>query len=110
MLHALLRHDFKKGYFDSPGQPPEEVSCVAWNRQVQHILASNFAARCVVWDLRKNEPIIKISDSMSQVSPEASVCLSVVCLFVRARYSFNTVCTILHLVEVHGQFMQWSHR
>ena len=41
---------------------------MAWNRQVQHILASNFAARCVVWDLRKNEPIIKISDSMSQVS------------------------------------------
>ncbi|XP_076465161.1 protein transport protein Sec31A-like isoform X2 [Babylonia areolata] len=54
----------------TPGQksqPPEEVSCVAWNRQVQHILASNFAARCVVWDLRKNEPIIKVSDSMSRI-------------------------------------------
>ena len=54
---------------------------MAWNRQVQHILASNFAARCVVWDLRKNEPIIKISDSMSQVSLD-------VCQFsVRVMYS-----------------------
>ncbi|XP_061191431.1 protein transport protein Sec31A-like isoform X2 [Saccostrea echinata] len=48
-------------------QPPEEVACVAWNKQVQHILGSTFAARCVVWDLRKNEPIIKISDSMSRI-------------------------------------------
>ncbi|PVD39523.1 hypothetical protein C0Q70_02157 [Pomacea canaliculata] len=47
--------------------PPEEVACVAWNRQVQHILASNFTGRCVVWDLRKNEPIIKVSDSMSRI-------------------------------------------
>ncbi|XP_064595245.1 protein transport protein Sec31A-like isoform X2 [Liolophura sinensis] len=47
--------------------PPEEVACVAWNRQVQHILASTFTARCVVWDLRKNEPVIKISDSMSRI-------------------------------------------
>ncbi|KAK7113259.1 protein transport protein Sec31A-like isoform X2 [Littorina saxatilis] len=54
----------------TPGQksqPPEEVSCIAWNKQVQHILASNFAARCVVWDLRKSEPIIKVSDSMSRI-------------------------------------------
>ncbi|XP_041363036.1 protein transport protein Sec31A-like isoform X2 [Gigantopelta aegis] len=54
----------------TPGQksqPPEEVACVSWNRQVQHILASTFTARCVVWDLRKNEPIIKISDSMSRI-------------------------------------------
>lgn len=48
-------------------QPPEEVACVSWNKQVQHILGSTFAARCVVWDLRKNEPIIKISDSMSRI-------------------------------------------
>ncbi|GAB1598791.1 protein transport protein Sec31A-like [Argonauta hians] len=49
----------------SKSMPPEEVTCIAWNCQVQHILASTFSARCVVWDLRKNEPIIKISDSMS---------------------------------------------
>lgn len=54
----------------TPGQksqPPEELACVAWNRQVQHILGSTFASRCVVWDLRKNEPIIKVSDSMSRI-------------------------------------------
>jgi len=41
-------------------QPPDDVTCLAWNQQVQHILASTFATRCVVWDLRKNEPIIKV--------------------------------------------------
>lgn len=48
-------------------QPLEDVCGVAWNRQVQHILASSFATRCVIWDLRKNEPIIKLSDSQSRV-------------------------------------------
>lgn len=48
-------------------QPFEDVCGVAWNRQVQHILASAFATRCVIWDLRKNEPIIKLSDSQSRV-------------------------------------------
>ncbi|XP_069125025.1 protein transport protein Sec31A-like isoform X1 [Argopecten irradians] len=52
-------------------QPPEEVACVAWNQQVQHILASTFTARCVVWDLRKNEPIIKISESMSRMKSKS---------------------------------------
>ena len=48
-------------------QPIHDVGCVAWNRQVQHILASSHGGSCVVWDLRKNEPIIKIRDSMSRV-------------------------------------------
>ena len=48
-------------------QPPEDVRCVAWNRQVQHILATTFSQRCVVWDLRKNEPIIKVSDNTSRM-------------------------------------------
>ncbi|KAJ8319233.1 hypothetical protein KUTeg_004324 [Tegillarca granosa] len=51
----------------SKSQPPEDVACIGWNRQVQHILSSTFGSRCVVWDLRKNEPIIKISDSMSRI-------------------------------------------
>ncbi|XP_070494384.1 protein transport protein Sec31A isoform X2 [Chironomus tepperi] len=54
----------------TPGQktqPLEDVCGIAWNLQVQHILASTFATRCVVWDLRKNEPIIKLSDSQSRV-------------------------------------------
>ncbi|XP_064175110.1 protein transport protein Sec31A isoform X1 [Anguilla rostrata] len=49
-------------------QPLEDVSVVAWNRQVQHILASaNPSGKAVVWDLRKNEPIIKISDHSNRM-------------------------------------------
>lgn len=48
-------------------QPSEDIQNVGWNKQVQHILASVFSTRCVVWDLRKNEPIIKLSDSQSRV-------------------------------------------
>lgn len=56
----------------SPGNklhPLEDISGVAWNMQVQHILASTSPnGRSVVWDLRKNEPIIQVSDSNSRVS------------------------------------------
>ncbi|XP_048510063.1 protein transport protein Sec31A isoform X2 [Athalia rosae] len=48
-------------------QPLEDVQYIAWNKQVQHILASTFSQRCVIWDLRKNEPIIKLSDANSRV-------------------------------------------
>ncbi|XP_068160795.1 protein transport protein Sec31A isoform X2 [Antennarius striatus] len=49
-------------------QPAEDVSVVSWNRQVQHILASaNPSGKAVVWDLRKNEPIIKISDHCNRM-------------------------------------------
>ncbi|KAH8389025.1 hypothetical protein KR200_009704 [Drosophila serrata] len=48
-------------------QPAEDVKNVAWNRQVQHILASVFSSRCVIWDLRKSQQIIKLSDSQSRV-------------------------------------------
>ncbi|XP_055534131.1 protein transport protein Sec31A isoform X2 [Wyeomyia smithii] len=54
----------------SPGakvQPLEDVQGLAWNRQVKHILASVFSNRCVIWDLRKSEPIIKLSDSQSRI-------------------------------------------
>ena len=60
----------KPGNPMSPGaksQPLDDVRCVSWNRQVQHILASTFSSRCVVWDLRKNDPIIKVSDSTSRM-------------------------------------------
>uniref|UniRef100_A0A7N6A7Z9 Protein transport protein Sec31A n=1 Tax=Anabas testudineus TaxID=64144 RepID=A0A7N6A7Z9_ANATE len=47
-------------------QPAEDISVVSWNRQVQHILASaSPSGKAVVWDLRKNEPIIKISDHIT---------------------------------------------
>ncbi|RZF36991.1 hypothetical protein LSTR_LSTR004679 [Laodelphax striatellus] len=48
-------------------QPNDDVLWLAWNKQVQHILASAFSTRCVVWDLRKNEPIMKLSDSNLRV-------------------------------------------
>ncbi|XP_007558432.1 protein transport protein Sec31A-like [Poecilia formosa] len=49
-------------------QPVEDISVVSWNRQVQHILASaNPSGKAVVWDLRKNEPIIKISDHSNRM-------------------------------------------
>ncbi|XP_063895129.1 protein transport protein Sec31A isoform X2 [Helicoverpa armigera] len=47
-------------------QPYDHVQGLAWNQQVQHILGSTFSTRCVVWDLRKNEPIMKLSDSQSR--------------------------------------------
>ncbi|XP_015607980.1 protein transport protein Sec31A isoform X2 [Cephus cinctus] len=51
----------------SKSQPLEDVQHIAWNKQVQHILASTFPQRCVIWDLRKNEPIIKLTDANSRV-------------------------------------------
>lgn len=59
---------FKYGIF--PGtktQPLEDILSVSWNKQVQHILASTFPSKCVIWDLRKNEPIIKLTDTVSRI-------------------------------------------
>ncbi|KAG8042554.1 hypothetical protein G9C98_005188 [Cotesia typhae] len=47
--------------------PAEDVQYIQWNKQVQHILASTFSQRCVIWDLRKNEPIIKLTDANSKI-------------------------------------------
>ncbi|XP_056874422.1 protein transport protein Sec31A isoform X1 [Takifugu flavidus] len=49
-------------------QPVEDISFVSWNRQVQHILASaNPSGRASVWDLRKNDLIIKVSDHSNRM-------------------------------------------
>uniref|UniRef100_A0A8C9QQW8 Protein transport protein Sec31A n=1 Tax=Spermophilus dauricus TaxID=99837 RepID=A0A8C9QQW8_SPEDA len=49
-------------------QPLEDVKALSWNRQVQHILSSAHpSGKAVVWDLRKNEPIIKVSDHSSRM-------------------------------------------
>ncbi|XP_008704837.1 protein transport protein Sec31B isoform X3 [Ursus maritimus] len=49
-------------------QPPEDIKALAWNRQVQHILSSAHpSGKAVVWDLRKNEPIIKVSDRSNRM-------------------------------------------
>ena len=58
-------------------QPHSPVRCVAWNEKIQHILGSLFGlpsgTQAVVWDLRKNEPIIKIQDRSSRLSA-SSMC------------------------------------
>ncbi|XP_038142910.1 protein transport protein Sec31A isoform X7 [Cyprinodon tularosa] len=49
-------------------QPQEDISCVSWNKQVQHILASaSPSGRTSVWDLRKNDLIIKVSDHSNRM-------------------------------------------
>ncbi|XP_056322892.1 protein transport protein Sec31A isoform X5 [Danio aesculapii] len=49
-------------------QPQEDISCVAWNKQVQHILASaSPSGKASVWDLRKNDLIIKVSDHSNRM-------------------------------------------
>ncbi|XP_061148476.1 protein transport protein Sec31A isoform X3 [Syngnathus typhle] len=49
-------------------QPVEDIGCVSWNRQVQHILASaSPSGRASVWDLRKNDLIIKVSDHSNRM-------------------------------------------
>ncbi|XP_061062708.1 protein transport protein Sec31B isoform X4 [Eubalaena glacialis] len=49
-------------------QPPEDIKALSWNRQVQHVLSSAHpSGKAVVWDLRKNEPIIKVSDHSNRM-------------------------------------------
>lgn len=49
-------------------KPVEDISCVSWNKQVQHILASaSPGGKASVWDLRKNDLIIKVSDHSNRV-------------------------------------------
>nr|XP_057920929.1 protein transport protein Sec31A isoform X2 [Doryrhamphus excisus] len=49
-------------------QTAEDVGCVSWNKQVQHILASaSPSGRASVWDLRKNDLIIKVSDHSNRM-------------------------------------------
>nr|XP_020726269.1 protein transport protein Sec31B isoform X6 [Odocoileus virginianus texanus] len=49
-------------------QPLEDVKALSWNHQVQHILSSAHpSGKAVVWDLRKNEPVIKVSDHSNRM-------------------------------------------
>lgn len=48
--------------------PADQISCVAWNKLVPHILSSSsHVGRVVVWDLRKSEAIIKVGDQSAMV-------------------------------------------
>lgn len=52
----------------------EDISCVSWNKQVQHILASaSPGGKASVWDLRKNDLIIKVSDHSNRVRHSSSL-------------------------------------
>lgn len=40
-----------------------EITYVAWNKKVQHILAScSTNGSCVVWDLKRQKPVISFKD------------------------------------------------
>lgn len=71
IFNVILRFKMVSNYLffilGSKSQPFEDVLSVAWNKQVQHILATTFASKCVIWDLRKNEPIIKLMDTVSRI-------------------------------------------
>mmetsp|Transcript_24380 Transcript_24380/g.43410 ORF Transcript_24380/g.43410 Transcript_24380/m.43410 type:complete len:1160 (-) Transcript_24380:43-3522(-) len=50
-----------------PNQPSGEITHLAWNNKVQHILASTSGAgSTVVWDLKKQKPVISFSDPQSR--------------------------------------------
>lgn len=53
---------------------------------VEHILATTFATRCLVWDLRKNQTIIKLSDSSSKVSKLQSPYVKVAMKFIDLKF------------------------
>lgn len=50
-------------------QPFEDISTVAWNPRVQHILATASAGSCVIWDLRKSESVVHLTKTMCQFEP-----------------------------------------
>lgn len=50
--------------------PHDDISSLAWNRQVQYILASvSSAGRFAVWDLRNSHPVFQFSDG--KIRPRA---------------------------------------
>lgn len=47
--------------------PGNEITHIAWNRKVQHILASTIAnGTTVVWDLKRQKPVISFKDPNRQ--------------------------------------------
>jgi protein transport protein SEC31 len=53
-------------------EPPREITSVAWNSQVAHILATaTQSGSCLVWDLRTNKPWCQLKDASR--SPFSSV-------------------------------------
>lgn len=76
-------------------KPQEDISCVSWNRQVQHILASaSPSGRASVWDLRKNDLIIKVSDHSNRVRRSPTLTLTRLVDYLRL---LNSHCVSLFL-------------
>ena len=47
----------------APPSPGSEITYIAWNRKVQHILASTLTnGSTVVWDLKRQKPVISFKD------------------------------------------------
>lgn len=58
--HALVLLQ-SRGPSQGPGS---EIANIAWNRKVQHILAScTVGGSVTVWDLKKQQPVLNIRDS-----------------------------------------------
>jgi protein transport protein SEC31 len=62
-------------HFDHPFTPGpksqrlQDITCVSWNRQVQHILASSSSNGCtVIWDLKSRREIIHLAAPNSRHS------------------------------------------
>ncbi|KAJ1471406.1 hypothetical protein T484DRAFT_1977796 [Baffinella frigidus] len=53
----------------APTQPVSDITSVAWNSKVEHILASTgVSGTSVVWDLRQKRPVISFTDSATKTS------------------------------------------
>ena len=50
-----------------------EIANIAWNRKVQHILAScTVGGSVTVWDLKKQQPVLNIRDSSGYAALHAA--------------------------------------
>ncbi|XP_053524575.1 protein transport protein Sec31B isoform X2 [Artibeus jamaicensis] len=104
-------------------QPPEDIKALSWNRQVQHILSSAHpSGKAVVWDLRKNEPIIKVSDHSSRmhcsglawhpdIATQLVLCSEDDCLPVIQLWDLRFASSPLKVLESHSRgilSVSWS--
>ncbi|XP_047409773.1 protein transport protein Sec31B isoform X2 [Sciurus carolinensis] len=108
----------------SKSQPLEDIKALSWNRQVQHILSSAHpSGKAVVWDLRKNEPIIKVSDHSSRmhcsglawhpdIATQLVLCSEDDRLPVIQLWDLRFASSPLKVLESHSRgifSMSWSH-
>uniref|UniRef100_A0A8C8Z2I5 Protein transport protein Sec31A n=1 Tax=Prolemur simus TaxID=1328070 RepID=A0A8C8Z2I5_PROSS len=104
-------------------QPPEDIKALSWNRQVQYILSSAHpSGKAVVWDLRKNEPIIKVSDHSNRmhcsglawhpdIATQLVLCSEDDCLPVIQLWDLRFASSPLKVLESHSRgilSVSWS--